>query len=384
MKRTDIVVAGHICLDILPSFETSQRIEPGKLIKIGPAKFATGGAVANTGIALHRLGAAVQLVGRIGDDSFGREIRASLENERADLSRAIAVRADATTSYSIVISPPGVDRSFLHCSGENDRFESADLNGVDWSRAAMFHFGYPPMMGRMFENGGRELAALFELARSHGVITSLDMCMPDEKCASGKANWKQICRNVLPGVDLFCPSIEELTFMLDRPRYREWNGNGFNLARDVDGELLAELSDRCLEMGAGAVMIKLGDQGLYLRTAAETVFAHRAPAWAGRELYCPCRKVRVIGTTGSGDCTIAGFLLAALRGKGPLEALQWSTAVGATCCEAPDATGAITRWNTIQKRMDQGWPWLGSKLKLGGWKKSGALKIGPQDASRSA
>ena len=263
--------------------------------------------------------------------------------------------------------------------GDNDRFDATDLNEVSWDQTRIFHFGYPPIMRKMFERHGKELAAIFKLARSKGVLTSLDMCMPDSKSDSGKVDWRRICKRVLPLVDLFCPSFEELLYMLDRPMYDKLNKRGISLSRDASGRLLSALAERCLAMGAGAVLIKIGDQGLYLRTAAETRLGEIASDWRGRELHCNCRRVNVVGTTGSGDCTIAGFLLAVLRGKNPDVALQWSTAVGATCCESSDSISAITKWAAIQKRIDRGWAWLPAKIKLDGWKKAGHLRAGPND-----
>ncbi len=75
---TEVIVAGHICLDIFPTFaadETGEKVlMPGKLVDVGPALLALGGAVANTGLALHRLGVATRLMGKVGDDLFGRAI----------------------------------------------------------------------------------------------------------------------------------------------------------------------------------------------------------------------------------------------------------------------------------------------------------------------
>jgi hypothetical protein len=53
---TDAVVAGLICLDIIPRFPDPVTLAPGKVTEIGAADLATGGAVANTGLALHLLG----------------------------------------------------------------------------------------------------------------------------------------------------------------------------------------------------------------------------------------------------------------------------------------------------------------------------------------
>ena len=66
------VVAGHICLDIIPLLESEVAFSPGQLVEIGPAILSTGGPVSNTGLALHRLGIDARLMGKIADDQIGR------------------------------------------------------------------------------------------------------------------------------------------------------------------------------------------------------------------------------------------------------------------------------------------------------------------------
>ena len=71
-----VIVAGHICLDITPTFQDnkwnnlSEILSPGKLIQMGEANVHTGGAVANTGLAMKILGADVILIGKVGRDAF--------------------------------------------------------------------------------------------------------------------------------------------------------------------------------------------------------------------------------------------------------------------------------------------------------------------------
>ena len=77
-RKIDVVVAGHICLDIIPEFPggTKPKIEklfiPGRLVNVKEAIISTGGVVSNTGLALHRLGMKVELMGKVGDDFFGK------------------------------------------------------------------------------------------------------------------------------------------------------------------------------------------------------------------------------------------------------------------------------------------------------------------------
>ncbi|WP_261807702.1 carbohydrate kinase family protein [Paenibacillus sp. N3.4] len=87
---------------------------PGKLVDVGPAVTATGGAVSNTGLALHRPGIRASLMGKIGDDMFGTVILELLRQQDRRLTEGMIVSGDEHTSYSVVINPPGIDRVFLH------------------------------------------------------------------------------------------------------------------------------------------------------------------------------------------------------------------------------------------------------------------------------
>ena len=70
----EVVVAGHVSLDVFPALYGPLTIEPGRLVVVGPAVLSTGGVVANTGGALHRLGVRVGMVAKVGADVFGRAV----------------------------------------------------------------------------------------------------------------------------------------------------------------------------------------------------------------------------------------------------------------------------------------------------------------------
>lgn len=57
------------------------------------------------------------------------------------------------------------------------------------------------------------------LIETRHLDVSLDMALPDSESPAGKADWQGILENILPHVDIFVPSIEEILFMLDRPQY---------------------------------------------------------------------------------------------------------------------------------------------------------------------
>jgi sugar/nucleoside kinase (ribokinase family) len=323
-------------------------------------------------------------MGKVGADRFGQAICDILSSHSPELARGMIVDDASSTAYSLILSPPGVDRIFLHSPGANHTFCAADVDYALAAQADVFHFGYPPLMRRMYENGGMELAAMFRRVKAAGVLTSLDMALPDPASPAGKADWRAIFQAVLPSVDIFLPSIEELLFCLDRPLYDQLAGADGNLVKRITPELLHAVSAELLGMGVKIVVLKLGERGLYARTAAAEALrglghGMDADAWGGRELWAPCFQADVVGTTGSGDATIAGFIAALLRGLSTMEAVTMAVAVGACNVEAADALSGLRSWDETRARVARGWPQRALKLAAPGWRwePENQLWIGP-------
>lgn len=386
----EAVVAGHICLDIIPEFIPDilvpdtiphraqiqlehflARLRPGHLIEIGAAALATGGPVSNTGLALHRLGVPTRLMGKVGADIFGQLICNLLDRRSPDFTSGMIVDSSSATSYTIILNPPGVDRMFLHNPGANNTFAAADIDYTRVAHANLFHFGYPPVMRRMYESNGQQLLEVFRQVKTGATLTSLDMAYPDPDSPAGQADWRTIFRQVLPYIDIFLPSLEELLFCIDRPLYARLAGRGQDLLQQASPALLRSLSDDLLSMGAKIIVIKLGERGLYLRTARnlDSLAPQIDPAgWQDIEYWAPCFAVDVVGTTGSGDATIAGFLTALLHGLTPANAMTMAVAVGACNVEAADAYSGLRTWEDTLARIQSGWPRLPLQLDAPGWR----------------
>ncbi len=376
-----VAVAGHICLDIIPSFGSEKRdfenlLIPGKLIVVGQATIATGGAVSNVGLALHRLCVPTVLIAKIGRDPFGDIIKDLLNHHSPELTKAIIVDEESSTSYSLVINPTDRDRMFLHSPGANDEFKTTDISDSDLDGVGLFHFGYPPLMRQMYRNDGRELEKLLTKVKEKCIATSLDLAKPDPESEAGKVDWISVLKRILPYVDIFQPSLDEILFMVDRERYDFFKtryGEDRYL-KYIDTDILDQLSQTLIEMGAGVVVIKLGEQGLFLRTAKqvealEGILKKDAalPKWSKRQLLAPCFRADVIGTTGSGDCAIAGFLTGVLDGADPIGALTMAAGVGAFSTEQSDATSGVENKAAVQRRIASGWKRLEVGIGKTGW-----------------
>lgn len=379
MSELQVVVAGHICCDLIPSFRSNASIQeifvPGKLINMGGATVSTGGPVSNTGIALSMLGINTKLMGKIGGDFFGDAVLKLLKQRNMDDGMIIA--EDEETSYTVVIVSPGVDRIFLHNPGANDTFCADDIDFELVSKAKLFHLGYPPLMRRMFENSGDELIRIFKRAKETGVTTSLDMSLPDVNAAAGKVDWEDILNRLLPYVDIYLPSVEETMFMISREEFNVLNENtkGHDILENLDFNSLQGLGERLLAMGAKIVVLKCGYQGYYIRTADEETLSKIGKAkpfdignWTGRELHEESFFVeKVASATGSGDSSIAGFLAAYLNGKTIEETVRIACALGGQNVQAFDAISGIKSWDETLA-MIPNWPKNRHEIKGGYWR----------------
>ena len=370
MKNGKAVVAGHVCIDITPVFPTenaaslAEVMVPGRLTNVGAADIHTGGAVSNTGLAMKIFGADTVLMGKIGNDAFGRMVLDIYKNHGVEGGMILS---DDTTSYSVVVAVPGSDRIFLHHTGANDTFCYDDLDFDKLKDASLFHFGYPPLMKSMYENDGAELLRIFKKVNELGIVTSLDMAAVDANSPSGRADWQTILRRVLPYVDLFVPSVEELCYMLDRERYTEWlrRANGKDITRFLSvSRDIAPLGERLLEMGAKVVMIKSGAPGMYYCTAGkeaigrvEQKLGFSLPAFADRNGFeRSYRAERVRSGTGAGDTSIAAFLTAILNGYSLDDCVRLAVGAGTCCVSAYDALSGLVPFDEMLKKIRCGWP----------------------------
>ena len=319
-----LAVAGHICLDLTPALPGPARIEPGQLVDIGPLRMSLGGSVANTGRALADLGRQVDVVGGVGDDPLGTVVAAEVE-AYPGLHGRIQVIPGSTTSYSVVVEPPGTDRTFWHHVGANAQFDGADLDptGLD-----LLHVGYPPLLPAMAAAEGVALADLFTRAHRAGVTTSLDLAVVDPDSPAGRVDWATLLRRCLPVTDVVSPSVDDLTSAL-----------GLEPPADDDdaAALAGRLAEQLLAWGAGVVVLSDGGRGLLVRTAglaglaaAGRALSPLAADWADAAFrIAPVPVPDPQTTNGAGDACTAGLLAGLAAGGTPEQAVTLAAVTAA-------------------------------------------------------
>lgn len=394
--KYDIMMAGHLCFDVIPSFpetgiyDIGHLLTPGKMLNMGDVMLSTGGPVSNTGIGIKILGSRVVFTARVGDDDFGRLTMDRLR--KSGNADGISVMKNASSSYTVALAPPGIDRIFLHNPGTNDLFGADDLQPKLIRQCRHFHFGYPPLMRRLYSEEGRELEKIFRIAKDAGATTSCDMSLPDPAAPTGKAPWNRILKRILPYVDMYLPSVEESMFMLERDAYLKLKAEHrkTDLLDVLTAADYSRLSGKLLELGTKMTSLKAGRRGFYFRTREKAAFAGMGAAkpgnpdnWSERELWCPaflCKKIA--SATGSGDSAIAGFLHAYLKGMDLEDCLKAANALGWQNIQVLDAVSGIKTWKETQAMLRRNLPFEDLALdKAPGWTWDKTFKLwhGPND-----
>jgi len=150
---------------------------------------------------------------------------------------------------------------------------------------------------------------LFERARLAGLTTSLDLTVPDPSSRLRDVYWPELLANVLPFVDDFLPSRDDLApmFHQDDP---------------------VHLVTRCHELGAERVLLKCGERGALISDGQDVYWQEPHPA-------------DFVGATGAGDAFIAGYLYGKRQDLDLRRCTEIAAIVGAACCEAADAVSGI-------------------------------------------
>ncbi len=304
-----VLCTGAAVIDVLIDCPDSLP-KPGTSTTVNQIALSVGGCGANTAIGLAKLGLAVNYWGRFGNDGAGDFLRNQLNAAGVALQYWEQTQTISTKTTVVLLSPGG-DRSFLRTTGGGNGINKQDGARVHWQNIAHLHIGGCYSLRSLL---AEDLAAVLKVAKSFGVITSVDTVW------SSEGIWSSILP-ALPWIDHFLPSLSEarmITGMQEPPQICDW----------------------LREHGAQTIAIKLGDQGTFL-------------ALGDQQAYIPAFAQTVIDTTGAGDAFCAGYIAALQSGKSVIEAVRWGNAWGAVAISAVGATTALHRREQLFEKLNQ-------------------------------
>jgi len=278
MLDAKVVVCGTLVADVrVRPFHPVGPENPGGLRHVEEVRLAAGGLVANTGMALARMGTPTLALGRLGDDPIGTVILDELARSGLGVDR-LHRQPDCPTSTVLVCVDPEGERTFHIAPGANPLFDLHDLER-NWdalcsARAIVLgYLGELPALDPLLPD------LLARLRRESDALLVLETAGP-------QTHTRPLLDQCLPALDVFFPSWRE--------------------ARELTGcQAPAEALRDLARGGSPAILgLKLGHLGSVL--------------WAnGEAVMIPPIPVPVMDATGAGDVFLAGLLAALLDGQSP-------------------------------------------------------------------
>ncbi|MGN7309782.1 ribokinase [Alkalicoccobacillus gibsonii] len=120
----NVTIVGSINMDMVTS--TAVFPKQGETIKGESFVTMPGGKGANQAVAAARLGASVRMIGRVGDDPFGKILTDGLANEGVDVSNVEPVTDCSSGIASIILSDQ--DNRIIITPGANDEVTVEYIN----------------------------------------------------------------------------------------------------------------------------------------------------------------------------------------------------------------------------------------------------------------
>ncbi len=288
-----ILVADNFCgpMAALPN--------PGELLAVDDIPMHVGGCAANVAIDLVRQGIAAEITGCLGRDASAESLLTILRGADVGCSRIVRSHS-LPTSKTVALLVAGEDRRYIHAFGANAAFSVRDID-AEWAVALKVFY-----VGGLFAMPAiniEELATLLEACRRAGVITVVDVVVPQEFDMSAALN------RILPHIDYFLPNDDEA---------RVFTGVSEPF------EQIAALQAR----GANTVIVTCGAAGCF--------------ASGGRRRWqSGVYHFEIVDPSGSGDAFAAGVINGIVRGWDLPAMLRYGGALGASAVRAVGTTTGV-------------------------------------------
>jgi ribokinase len=304
-----VVVAGSINMDVVATAERHPRV--GETVAGREVLYFPGGKGANQAVAAAKLGANPALIGCLGRDAFGAELRAFLAGQGVDLS--LVRDTDGAHTGTAIITLANADNTIVVVPGANGLVTPEDVAAVSFEKS--------DIAVSQFEIPLPTIAAFFARARAAGAVTILN-----------PAPARAMNIELLSLVDILILNETELGFFagltLDE-------NDSFDRLIDAARSLQAHPAQTiCVTRGKRGVIALIDDKG-----------------WSVEG-----RKVEAIDTTGAGDCFVGAVaaVLADLDQIGPgqiMAALGYGNEAAAVCVQrmgaAPSMPPLPRSWASI-------------------------------------
>ena len=297
---------------------------PGDLAEVAHFQRRIAGADTNVAIGLARLGFHVGWLSRVGNDSFGRFLRHTLETEGLDCRH---LTTDDDHATGLVFKERALEGADPHVEYRRQgsaasQLSPADADDVDFPALRHLHAtGIPPALSP----GCHELSRhLLGEARRHGASLSFDPNLRPSLWSSER-EMRETLNDLAAHTDWVMPGLAEGQLL-----------TGQETPHDIAGFYL--------DQGAEAVFLKLGPEGGYYRGRLDG--EEQAFSVPGAPV------AEVVDTVGAGDGFAVGVISALLDGGSPHRALQRGCLIGAEAVQVSGDMDGLPHRDTLERLED--------------------------------
>jgi ribokinase len=315
-----LTVLGSLNMDI--SVTVPALPGPGATVLGGAAAIAPGGKGANQAVAAARLGAdsgiRVRMVGCVGDDDFGRTLRATLASEGID-DRAVRTVPGAPTGIAMITVDESGENIITVAPGANREVGAPEIAALSEPAAA----GLTSVLVISAEVPVTAIRAALEVPGGARPLTVL---------------------NLAPA-----PPAEEAAGILEaRP---DWLVVNESEAAAVLGRPVSGLAEAAR---AAAGLVAAGARSAVVTAGAAGAAYHcEGRASSGTVAAFP---VRAVDTVGAGDTFVGALAVALAGGIAPREAVTSAAAAGAAAAARPGTQAGMPRPADIRAATGFAWP----------------------------
>jgi len=280
-----VFVAGSINMDVVATADRHPRV--GETIAGKAVLYFPGGKGANQAVSAAKLGAPTTLIGRLGNDAFGAELRVFLAAQGIDLSLVKDTEAHTGTA---IITIANADNTIVVIPGANAMVDAADVAAPVLARG--------DVAVSQFEIPLATITAFFKRARAAGATTILN-----------PAPALQFTSELLDLVDILILNETELGFL-----------TGVELHDSDEPARFVEAARRLPENPNRMICVTLGKRGVLALIE-------------GLPLLVPGHAVKAVDTTGAGDCFVGALAAQLAQGRPIRDALDYANTAASICVQ---------------------------------------------------
>jgi ribokinase len=272
-----VIIAGSINMDVV--VQTVNHPKVGETVEAKALNFVPGGKGSNEAIAASRLGAETFLIGKLGLDNFGDELEGFLKKEKLDLK--YLTRTSKAKSGTAVVTLSQDNNTVVIYPGVNFLLNSEDISKVEIKK--------DDILASQFEIPEETIQAFFEKGKKVGAKTILN-----------PSPAKKIKQSLIKLTDILVINEIELAFLLNLKEIK-----------DLSSKNITSLVEKLKYNKSQTIVVTLGKKGVVAITQNDVI------SILGE-------KVKVVDTTGAGDCFLGALACQLSRSENLAEALRFA------------------------------------------------------------